>query len=148
MRKDILERKKEIADWIDMNKSKSFMCGELKCKPVTLNSWLSKMGYDYKGNQSGKGCRKRGNGSKIPLQEILDGNHPQYQTYKLKIRLFDEGYKTNKCEECGVDEWNSMKISCELDHVDGDSNNHNLDNLRVLCPNCHSQTPTFRSKKR
>ena len=43
MRKDILEREKEIADWISMNKSKSFMCGELKCKPVTLNSWLSRM---------------------------------------------------------------------------------------------------------
>lgn len=147
MRIDILERKSEIISWIDSNESKAYMCNELKCKPVTLNNWLDKMGITYNGNQGYKGKRKD-NGQTIPLQEILEGNQPQYQSYKLKNRLIDEGIKVNKCEECGVDEWNGKEIKCELDHIDGDSRNHKLENLRILCPNCHSQTPTFRSKKR
>lgn len=102
----------------------------------------------YKTNQSGKGtskARMEGNG-KIPLNEILEGNHPQYQTFKLKNRLFQEGLKQNRCEECGVSEWNGKFIACELDHVNGNRTDHRLENLKVLCPNCHSQTSTFRAK--
>lgn len=104
----------------------------------------------YSPNQGGKGKAKPksdGNG-KIPLLEILDGKHPQYQTFKLKLRLIDAGLKENKCECCGIDSWNGSQIKCELDHIDGDRTNHRLHNLRMLCPNCHSQTDTFRSKKR
>lgn len=84
----------------------------------------------------------------IDLQEILNNLHPQYQTFKLKNRLIKEGIKENKCEICGVSEWQGKEISCELDHIDGNSNNHLLSNLRILCPNCHSQTETYRSKRR
>ena len=52
------------------------------------------------------------------------------------------------CEECGISEWMNKPISMELHHKDGNHNNNNLDNLEILCPNCHSQTDTFRSKKR
>lgn len=101
----------------------------------------------YKPNQSGKGINKKDNGSKIPLTEILEGKHPHYQTNKLKKRLISEGIKTKECEECGLgDEWNGKTIVHQLDHIDGNRTNHKLDNLRVLCPNCHSQTGTFRGK--
>ena len=43
-------------------------------------------------------------------------------------------------------EWNEKSITLELDHIDGDRYNNNFDNLRILCPNCHSQTPTFRGR--
>jgi len=106
--------------------------------------------YDlYNTNQSGKGISKQrqdGEG-KIPLKEILEGKHPQYQTFKLKKRLYQEGLKQNVCEECGISEHNNKPIECELDHIDGDKTNHLLKNLRVLCPNCHSQTHTFRFKR-
>ncbi len=101
----------------------------------------------YNPNQGGKNKEKPWMSErKIDIQEILDGKHPQYQTYKLKKRLYLEGLKQNKCEVCGVDKWNGSVIECELDHIDGNSKNHSLDNLRILCPNCHSQTETFRAK--
>jgi len=98
----------------------------------------------YKPNQSGKGINKKM--PSINLEEILKGLHPHYQTFKLKIRLFKEGIKQNKCEVCEISEWNNKELNCELDHIDGDRTNHRLENLRILCPNCHSQTETFRAK--
>ena len=101
----------------------------------------------YNPNASGKGISKR-NANKIKLIDILNGEYPSYQTFKLKKRLIIEGFKENKCERCETDSWMGEEIQIELDHIDGDSNNHKFENLRMLCPNCHSQTPTFRNKIR
>lgn len=100
----------------------------------------------YRPNQSGKGTHKKNNGNHIELQEILEGKHPEYQTYKLKNKLIKEGIKENKCECCGITEWNGKPIPFELHHIDGNKFNHRLENLILLCPNCHSQTETFRAK--
>jgi len=51
------------------------------------------------------------------------------------------------CEECGTKEWNGKRLPMEVDHIDGDTTNNDISNLKVLCPNCHSQTPTWRKKK-
>ena len=102
----------------------------------------------YNPNQSGKGIKKDMSSITIPLTEILDGKHPSYQTYKLKNRMLKEGILINICSECGISEWNGKSISLELDHVDGVRTNHKLENLRLLCPNCHSQTDTYRSKNK
>ena len=85
---------------------------------------------------------------KILLSEILEGNHPHFQTYKLKNRLLKEGLIQNKCSICGIESWNNKQIQLELDHIDGNRINHEFNNLRLLCPNCHSQTDTYRSKNR
>jgi 5-methylcytosine-specific restriction endonuclease McrA len=101
-------------------------------------------------NQSGKGTTKKkidGQG-KIPLREILDGKHPQYQANKLRKRLFEENLKDEKCEVCGIEEWLGKRIALELDHIDGNRYNHSLTNLRIICPNCHSQTHTYRGKNK
>ncbi len=113
----------------------------------TFKRIANKLGC-YNPNQGLKGIKnvKKNNGKGIPLHEILDGKHPSYQTFKLKCRLISEGLKKNICENCNIDEWMGEKIECELDHIDGNRSNHVLSNLRILCPNCHSQTPTFRSK--
>jgi hypothetical protein len=86
--------------------------------------------------------------NKIPLIEILNGLHPYYQTFKLKKRLLEEKVKKNNCEVCGINEWNNKPISLQLDHIDGNSHNHILSNLRLICPNCHSQTDTYCGKNR
>lgn len=66
----------------------------------------------------------------------------------LKKKLIKEGMIKKECNECGMDPiWNGKNIEMELDHIDGDKKNNLLDNLRLLCPNCHSQTPTFRGRK-
>jgi hypothetical protein len=84
---------------------------------------------------------------KFELEDILAGLHPQYPTSKLSKRLVSEGLKKYECESCGIAEWNGNPISLELNHIDGNSGNHSLGNLELICPNCHSQTETYRSKK-
>lgn len=64
----------------------------------------------------------------------------------LKRYIIDQsGYF---CSECNLSEWRDKPITLELDHIDGDPSHNQLCNLRLLCPNCHSQTPTFRFKSR
>ena len=99
----------------------------------------------YKTNPSGKGMNKNVK-PKIDLNEILDGKHPQFQTFKLKNRLLKQGVIKNICSKCGINEWNNLPLNMELDHIDGNRMNHKLENLRMLCPNCHSQTETYRAK--
>lgn len=50
------------------------------------------------------------------------------------------------CDECGISEWQNKKIILQLDHINGNHNDNSIDNVRLLCPNCHSQTPNFCSK--
>ena len=52
----------------------------------------------------------------------------------------------DKCWMCGLSEWINGKLTLELDHINGISNDHRIENLRFLCPNCHSQTDTFRGR--
>jgi hypothetical protein len=87
-------------------------------------------------------------GIPIPLKEILEGEHPYYQTFKLNKRLLADGVFENKCSICGIQEWNSLPISMQLDHINGCSYDHRLENLRFLCPNCHSQTDTWCGKNK
>lgn len=91
---------------------------------------------------------RRKSPKKIMLSDILDGNYPEYQTFKLRNRLIKEGIKMNMCEVCGIKDWQGKEISMQLDHIDGDSHNHKLHNLRLICPNCHSQTETYCGKNK
>lgn len=52
----------------------------------------------------------------------------------------------HKCWKCNNTEWNDLPITLEIEHVDGNSDNNDLENLSILCPNCHSQTPTYKAK--
>lgn len=101
----------------------------------------------YKPNQGGKGLPGETPKTLIPLDEILRGNHPQYQSSKLRIRLIKENIKKEECEICGITEWNGKPVPLELDHIDGNNSNHILNNLRIICPNCHHQTPTHSCRK-
>lgn len=86
----------------------------------------------------------------IPLVEILVEDFT-YSRGPLKIRLINEGILENICSECRIGpEWNGKPLVLALDHINGRNRDNRISNLRLLCPNCHSQTDTFagRNSKR
>lgn len=79
------------------------------------------------------------------LEDYISNNQP-IQSFKLKNRLLKEGIFKYQCFSCLQTTWLSQKIPLELDHIDGNNNNNQLSNLRLLCPNCHALTPNYRGK--
>ncbi len=113
---------------------------------VTVRKKIEDLGLDtshWKG-QSWVGHRDFFPG-KMSLEDILvEGS--RYSTSCLLKRLVKEGLKERRCEWCLLSEWRELPISLEIDHINGVSNDHRIENLRVLCSNCHAQTPTWRGR--
>ena len=101
----------------------------------------------FKGKAWNKGMSGIGK-PRLPLEKILV-KKSNYQSFKLKKRLFKAGLKEQKCEECG---WAQISedgyLPLELDHINGDRYDNRIENLRILCPNCHSLKPTHRGRNR
>ena len=71
-----------------------------------------------------------------------------YHSSQLKKRLIQEGIKKDICEICGCSNiWNNIPLTLQLDHINGNHYDNRLENLRIVCPNCHSQTETFSNKR-
>lgn len=84
----------------------------------------------------------------MDIKEILVENSPYKNATKLKERLIKEGIKEYKCEnpECGLSEWHGKPISLQIHHINGNHHDNRLENLQLLCPNCHAQTDTYAGK--
>lgn len=78
-----------------------------------------------------------------PLEEILVENSTYLNNTSLKKRLLDAKLIDYRCNICGIYEWNNAPLSLQLDHINGNNKDNRIENLRLLCPNCHSQTDTF-----
>lgn len=82
----------------------------------------------------------------LTLEDLLKPG-TQVQSSKLLIKLVKAGLRENKCALCPQGPvWNGKPLTLHLDHIDGDHSNNSLENLRILCPHCHQQTPTFGAK--
>lgn len=106
---------------------------------TTLKKKISKYGIDI----SHFTFSAKSKGKPKPLIEYLTYNS-KCSRHVLKERLLKEGYKRNVCEICGISNWNGKPLTMQIHHVDGDTKNNTLENLIMICPNCHAQTENYR----
>ena len=139
---------------------------ELLKKSSTISEVLFKLGYTVKGNSWGYSQVKRrmddlnldysifkGKSAVIKItklnnvrkEDILKENC-KHQRIVLRRYVIKNNLIPYKCAICGCTEWQGKTLSLELDHINGINNDNRLENLRFLCPNCHSQTSTYGSR--
>jgi hypothetical protein len=82
---------------------------------------------------------------KAPLCDLLVADS-RASRLTVKRRLLAEGVKARRCDDCGIEDWRGRPLKLDLHHVNGDPRDHRLGNLRLLCPNCHSQTENFAAR--
>lgn len=113
---------------------------------ASVRKWVKHLNIDvshFKGQRHGKSGFK----TQIPLDEILV-EYSNYSSSQLKKRLIKEGLLKDECCKCGQKPfWNEQVLVLQLDHINGIHTDNRIDNLRILCPNCHAQTTTFNRKK-
>jgi 5-methylcytosine-specific restriction endonuclease McrA len=98
----------------------------------------------FQSNVNGKAHNKLSKNDFIKKHCIINSN---VTSYKLKTKLIEFGIMKNECISCkNTGEWNNKNLVLQIDHIDGNRKNCLIGNLRILCPNCHSQTETFGNK--
>jgi DNA-binding CsgD family transcriptional regulator len=83
--------------------------------------------------------------ARMPLEQLLAAGQRRNRNH-LKRRLFDAGLKSRECESCGLSEWREQPIPLALHHINGNRHDNRLENLQILCPNCHGQTDNWAGK--
>lgn len=105
----------------------------------TLKRFLKRNKIDY---SHFTGRARSYKNSYIEVKEYLNATKKIHSS-KLKDKLLKENILENKCYNCGITQWQNKPIILQLHHIDGNNTNNNLENLQLLCPNCHSQTDNY-----
>lgn len=126
----------KIKEAINNTKSMIAAAKYLNVSRDRFKRYANKYGL-YNPNPSGKGDLD------LTDEEFFKTNR-KISSNALKTRILN--IKPYKCEQCGISEWNGSKIILEVHHIDGNHYNNKLSNLSLLCPNCHSQTVSWRGR--
>lgn len=145
----------QFIDAVQGSFSIASVCRKLGIKPCggnyrTIHTKIESLSLDtshFTGSLWNKGL-KLGATPKHKLCDILIENSPYTSSSKLKNRLFGEGLKIKECECCGNKEWLGKPIPLELHHINGIKTDNRIENLSIICPNCHSFTDNFRGKNK
>lgn len=118
------------------------VCRKLDIKPATgsqthLTNRAKSFGIDYSHFTGKLWSKGKILGAKRPIEDYLTKNS-SINSDALRRRLIREGLKLNACENCEINSWLGGKVPLELDHINGDHCDNRLDNLQILCPNCHA----------
>lgn len=124
-----------INEMIENKRPKFEIARVLNVKYETLNKHLKAVGIQYEGNPNRKGIPHLE--GRVLLDEYLNGNR-NVTASKLRNKLIEEGLKEYRCEKCGRTEWEGRPIPLELHHKNMNHNDNRLENLQILCSNCHS----------
>lgn len=87
-------------------------------------------------------------GKQLVPDEIMFSENSTYSNEAIKQRIVANDLFEYKCKKCGIKEWQGETIVLDLDHVNGNNRDNRLENLRYLCPNCHSQTDTYKGRNK
>ncbi len=136
-----MNKKEEIIKVCESSLTMAEAARKLNIPHNTFKRYAVSLGV-YNPNQGQKGTYRPAS----TLEDVFSGK-VSMKSGTLRIRLIKEGYKKNECEKCHINEWNEEMLVLELDHINGNHKDNHLENLQILCPNCHSQTPTFRGRK-
>lgn len=142
--------KEKLNEIIKKSTSYAEVLKRLEMKPSggnqqTLKKYILKHGINISHFLHQAWKRGKTSNNKVDIEEYLSNKRPIY-SHPLKLKLIKEGYFDHKCYKCNLTEWQGEKIPIQLHHIDGNSSNNNLDNLIILCPNCHALTDTFCGK--
>lgn len=114
---------------------------------AAMKKYFSKLGVDF--SKFSKDNFKNYSHPKYDLDEILVEDSNYFSMHYLKERILKSGLIKYECSCCGnKGEWQGRKLVLQLDHINGNNRDNRIENLRFLCPNCHSQTETFCRKNK
>ena len=134
----------EIIEQMNLHIPLSVISSKLNMKHETLKHNLKILGVKIQTNQGGKGIA---GGDYLPAMHYIT-NGIYISAPRLRNKLFRDGLKEQKCECCGLTEWMNKPIPLELHHKDHNHFNNDLNNLEVLCSNCHAQRHGYSSKNK